>query len=93
VKDLISSLPSATVISIERHTSNYCHWKPLIPFRAPTLVRKIFFRIRLWFLNKGLIDSIFDQALIKVALLLNAPMDQTLGKAQAQIEVVAQKNL
>ncbi len=91
INDLATSLPGATIISAKRQNSHYCHWKALIPFHAFKLVRRIFFRIRRWFLDKGLIDSIFDQALIRVALLLNVPTDQTLGKALAQIEVVAQK--
>ncbi|WP_263367648.1 class I SAM-dependent methyltransferase [Edaphobacter bradus] len=93
MKDLVSSLPGATIISVKRHSGHYCHWKPLIPFRAVKPVRSIFFRIRHWFLGMGLIDSIFDQVLIRAARLLNVPTDQTLGKALAQIEVVAQKRL
>ena len=91
IKDLASSLPGAIIISAKRHSDHYCHWKALI--HAPKPIRIIFFRIRRWFFDKGLINSIFDQALIRVALLLNVPMDQTLGKALAQIEVVAQKTL
>jgi SAM-dependent methyltransferase len=93
IKDLASSLPGAIIISAERNSTHYCHWRALIPVHAPKPIRTIFFRIRRWFFNKGLIDSIFDQALIRVALLLNVPMDQTLGKALAQIEIVAQKTL
>jgi SAM-dependent methyltransferase len=91
MKDLVSSLPGASIISVERHDSHYCHWKPLIPFQALTPVRKVFFRTRRWIIDSGRTDGAFDKALIRVALLLNVPMDQTLGMAQAQIEVVAQK--
>ena len=91
INDLVSSLPGANIISAKRQNSHYCHWRALIPFRASKLVRRIFFKIRRWFLDKGLIDSIFDRALTRATLLLNIPTDQTLGKAMAQIEVVAQK--
>ncbi len=89
----MSSLPGAHIVSIERHSSYYCHWKALIPFRAAKPVRGAFFRIRHKFLDMGLIDSVFDRAVIRAARLLNVPTNQTLGKAQAQIEIVAQKEL
>jgi SAM-dependent methyltransferase len=92
IKDLVSSLPGANIISLQRHSSHYCHWKALIPFHPVKPVRSVFSRIRHGFLEKGLVDSIPDHVLIRVARLLNVPVDQTLGKAQAQIEVVAQKN-
>ena len=92
INDLVSSLPGATIVSAQRQDSHYCHWKALIPFHAFKPVRSIFSRMRSWLMAKGLIDSIFDQSLTRVALLLNVPTDQTLGKALAQIEVVAQKN-
>lgn len=91
IKNLVSSLPGATIISAKRQNSYYCHWKALVPFRAFRLVRKVFFRMQRLFFSKGLTDSVFDRALIRAGLLLNVPMDQTLGKALAQIEVVAQK--
>jgi SAM-dependent methyltransferase len=91
IKDLVSSLPGATIISLERHSSHYCHWKPLISLGGVKPVRGIFSRIRHRFLGMGLIDSIPDQVLVRAALLLNVPVDQTLGRAQAQIEIVAQK--
>lgn len=91
IKNLTSSLPGATIISSQRHSNHYCHWKALIPFQAPKIIRRVFFRLRTWLAEKELIDSVFDQALIRVALLMNVPVDQTRGKAMAQIEVVAQK--
>jgi hypothetical protein len=90
VNDLIGSLPGAMIISAKRQDSNYCHWKALVPFRASKPVRKIFFRIRGWFVSKGLIDRKFDRVITRVGLLLNVHTDQTLGNALAQIEVVAQ---
>ena len=92
IRELIGPLPGAEIISAKRHTSHYCQWKPVIPFRPPKPVRSIFFRARAWLFRKGLIDSSLDRALIRIALLLNVPVDQTLGRAQAQIEVVAKKN-
>jgi hypothetical protein len=91
VNDLVGSLPGAHIVSIKHYDSHYCHWRALIPFRAPKPVLGIFFRMRNWVFNKGLIDGVFDQALIRMARLLNVPADQTLGKALAQIEIVAQK--
>jgi SAM-dependent methyltransferase len=91
MNDLIGSLPGATIISSKRQNNHYCHWKALVPFRATKLVRRIFFRIRGRFFSMGLIDSKIDQVFTRVALLLNVPTDQTLGKALAQIAVVAQK--
>jgi|UPI00068BE7F5 SAM-dependent methyltransferase len=92
IKDLIESLPGATIISVKRHSNHYCQWKPLVPFHAPQPVRNTFFRVRGWLLKRKLVDSLVDRILVKVTRLLNVPIDQTLGKAQAQIEVVAQKN-
>jgi SAM-dependent methyltransferase len=91
IRDLVGSLPGATIISAQRHSGHYCHWKTLIPLRDVKPVRSIFSRLRIWFLRRGLIDSIFDKLLIRVARLFGVPLDQTLGRAQAQIEVVAQK--
>lgn len=91
IKDLVGSLPGAQIISIQRHNNNYCHWKALSPVRAPSPMRKAFARIRNRFLNKGQIDGLFDRILVRMARMLNVPVDQTLGKAMAQIEVVAQK--
>lgn len=93
IKELVSQLPDAEIVSIERHDRNYCYWRPLVPLRAPKPVRGAFFRLRHWFLRKGLIDSVFDRALVRVTRLLNVPTDQTLGNAQAQIEFVARKRL
>jgi SAM-dependent methyltransferase len=93
INDLASSLPGATIVSAQRQDSHYCHWRALIPFHAFKPVRNICSRVRGWLLAKGMIDSIFDQSLTRLALLLNVPMDQTLGKALAQIEVIAQKTL
>jgi SAM-dependent methyltransferase len=91
VNDLIGSLPGATIVSAQCQNSNYCHWKALVPFRPSKLVLNFFFRTRRWFLAKGMIDSKLDRVVTRVALLLNVPADQTLGKALAQIEIVAQK--
>ena len=92
MKDLVGSLPGATIISMERQSSHYCQWKALIPFHAPKPVRRVFLGIRHRFFRYGLVDSTLDKVFVRVARLLNVPMDQTLGKAMAQIEVVAQKN-
>ena len=93
VKDLIGLLPGATLVSVQRQNEDYCHWKALVPFRPLGPVRAIFSRLRYWFLRKGLIDSPFDRVVVRTARLINVPVDQTLGKALAQIEVVAQKRL
>ncbi len=92
IKDMVGSLPGANIISVKRQDSHYCHWKALVPFHAPKLVRSVFFRTRSWLLDKKLIDSFFDQAFVRIARLSNVPVDQTLGKALAQIEIVAQKH-
>jgi SAM-dependent methyltransferase len=91
IKDLMSSLPGANVISVKRQDNHYCHWKALIPFRAPRLVRSVFSRTRGCLMDMKIIDGFFDQALVRIGRLINVPVDQTLGKAMAQIEVVAQK--
>ena len=93
IKDLVGLLPGATIVSLERQNSHYCQWKAFVPFRPLAPVRGLFSRIRYWFLRKGLIDSIFDRVLVRTARLFNVPIDQTLGMALAQIEVVAQKKL
>jgi SAM-dependent methyltransferase len=93
IENLTSSLPGATIISANRHSNHYCHWKAVVPFRAPKLIRKIFFRTRRWSMEKGLIDTFFDGVQVRTARLLNVPVDQTLGNAQAQIEVIAQKKI
>jgi SAM-dependent methyltransferase len=93
IKDLVSSLPGATIISAERNYHHYCHWKALIPFRDVKSLHHIILRVRNWLLRRGLIDSAFDQIVIRVARLSNVPIDQTLGRALAQIQVVARKAL
>ncbi len=91
VRDLVGSLPGATIISAERHDIHYCHWQPVIRLHKVEPVRNFFFRVRNWFIRKGLIDSVFDRGFIRVSRLLRVPVDQTMGNAMAQIEVVAQK--
>ena len=91
IKDLVSSLPGATFISAERNSYHYCQWKALIPFRDAKPVHRIIFGMRNRLIRRRLVDSIFDQAVIRLARLSNVPIDQTLGKAFAQIQVVAQK--
>lgn len=91
IRDLVGALPNAEIISAERQSNNYCHLKSMIPMRAPHSMRSVFFRMRRWIIRKDLVDTPIDWIFVRMALLLSVPVDQTRGKASAQIQVIARK--
>lgn len=96
--DLIAALPGARIVSAQRQMNGYRTGGLPGPTRRqdgfrgkPGLKRRAFSRGRQILLRLGLIDTFVDQFFVGAAIAAGAPVDQTLGRALAQIEVVAQK--
>ncbi len=90
---LVHSLNEAEVISIERQIQHYdatlCLQGPFsttVRFWAHLLTRA---RFVLSFL--GLVDTLPDRVLMRLATRSGIPVDQTLGRAAAQIQAVVRK--
>jgi SAM-dependent methyltransferase len=98
---LIAALPAAKVLSARRQLDGYnkCYTvgfrsvKTLstMPCHVPAVKHKVFGLGREVLLRTGLIDTLIDRLFVRAAIAAGAPIDQTLGKALAQLEVIAQK--
>jgi SAM-dependent methyltransferase len=104
--DLIASLPGAVLLSAKRQVDGYLGGKFLLSkrssagyvYRRPArasrfrnLKGKVCNQARRWIIRVGLTDTALDGLVAHMALVTRSPMDQTIGKALAQIEVIAQK--
>jgi SAM-dependent methyltransferase len=104
--DLVKSLPGATLLSAKRQVDGYCGTKVLLskrsskgyvyrhPARASRfrdLKGKVCNQARRWIIRAGLADTSLERLVVHMALVTRSPMDQTPGKALAQLEVIAQK--
>jgi hypothetical protein len=65
--------------------------KPANPSRVRHLKLKVFTAGRRWIRRAGLANTFAERIFITMALVTRSPVDQTLGNALAQIEVVAHK--
>ena len=94
VRSLVSTLPKATIISVERHDMHYDYRlmaKPGETQRPKTFLVKYLYRIaRQMPANTKLTCRRWVD---KFARFRKIPVDQTLGPALAQIQVIAQKQL
>jgi SAM-dependent methyltransferase len=103
---LIGALPGACILSAKRQVDGYLGEKLLLGkrssaghvYRRPASASrfrdvkgKVCNQARRWITQAGLTDTFLDRLLIDVALMTRSPVDQTLGNALAQIEVIAQK--
>ncbi len=104
--DLIASLPGAVLLSAKRQvdgylgakfllskrsSAGYVYRRPARASRLRNLKGKVSDRARRWIVRAGLSDTSLERLAVHLALLTKSPIDQTLGKALAQIEVIAQK--
>ena len=92
VRSLVCSLPGATVLSIKRHDMHYDYLlmaKPGEAWRPKTLFVKYLYRIARQMPAK--IKPACRKWVDKFARFRKIPVDQTLGPALAQIQVIAQK--
>jgi SAM-dependent methyltransferase len=102
---LVASLPGARIVSAERQTEGYfgdrfllakrssgrLYQKPANPSRVRHLKLKVFTAGGRWIRRAGLANTFAERIFITMALVPRSPVDQTLGNALAQIEVVAHK--
>jgi SAM-dependent methyltransferase len=95
---LIAALPNAEIVSAQRQANGYRMDRLCRARRrrdgsncVPGLRQRLFSRVRYELLRAGLIDTFIDRLCMGAAAVLGASVDQTLGGALAQIEVVARK--
>lgn len=93
IEELVSQLPGSELVALERQDNGYDHSLMRHGLTGPGRVA--------WRLNKlrrnifralGLNSDRVHRASNRVAFLLGAPIDQTLGSAVAQIQVVVKKS-
>ena len=92
IRELVDSLPGASVVSVTRQDSGYRRpvWR-LSPFRNVRPLVRAVARLRASLLAAHKTDGSLDRAVVRMALIAGIPVDQTIGSALAQIEVVLQK--
>jgi SAM-dependent methyltransferase len=90
--EMVTALPAAELISAERQDQYYVHQTPISPFPVPAAARRAvaegYNRFRRY---ERLLGTPLDRFLIRTVRALNCPLDQTMGKALAQIQVIARK--
>jgi SAM-dependent methyltransferase len=91
--ELVSSLPGAKIISAQIQDRGYIYGKQRFNFSNNILIRKFFTKIQGLFIRfkKANRNFFLYWLLVHAALFFGVPIDQTLGSALAQIEIVAQK--
>lgn len=89
-EDLIKALPGALRVSVVRCDANYLHGKPLRLHSLRNLAYRASKRLaRLERCDR--IDSLLGHVAIRLAIAAGRPVDQTIGRALAQIEIIVQK--
>jgi len=106
--ELVASLPGAHILSAQRQVDGYSGAKLLMTKRSShgrvysRPARSSRFRdlkhtastvARRCIVHARLAETVIDRLLINAALATKSPIDQTLGNALAQIEVVARKDV
>jgi hypothetical protein len=90
--DLVKQLPDAEVITVERQDQKYDY--TLLSRGSTTFGRKLY-RVNLrrwaWFQRLGVNGTWFDRLCNRLFFAFGTPIDQTLGPALAQIQLVARK--
>jgi SAM-dependent methyltransferase len=90
--NMVLALPGAVLLAAERQDRGYVHQRPFwrMPFPVPLrgLVFALYNRLRRY---DRLLDTPVERFAIRAARALNCPIDQTMGKALAQIQLIARK--
>jgi hypothetical protein len=89
--ELTSSLPDANIVFAEVEDIGYVHYGTLLRPNASKFARRFFGRIYGLILHAGLADTFIHTQFLRVVLALGYPIDQTRGKALAQITIIAKK--
>ncbi len=90
--DITLSLPGVHIISAKIEDVGYVHYGGLLRSGKPVFLRIFFSRIYGLILRTGLVNTFVNTWFLKMVLALGYPIDQTRGKALAQIAIIAQKN-
>jgi SAM-dependent methyltransferase len=93
IRDLIFSLPNATLTSVRRYDQNYDYTLMSNGCKDRPLFRKVIFHFIKCMNSFGSIGVAIGCKVNSFLYRLSCPIDQTLGNALAQIEVIAQKNI
>lgn len=91
--ELVLSLPGVILLSALKQTAGYVHGKPLWRFPSHPRTRSLCTRMYSDVLQHGLAGSRIERLFLTATRAINCPIDQTMGSALAQIEVVARKKL
>jgi len=92
IRDLVASLSDATLISVKKYDQNYNYNMMRRGGEDKPLFRKFAFHFTNVMNNFGSVGLAITHKLYQLQFRSSCPIDQTLGNALAQIEVIAQKN-
>jgi SAM-dependent methyltransferase len=90
-KRQVDGYSGAELLSAKRRLKGYVYPKPARPSRFRNLKTLVCAVGRRSMTRVGLVDTLIDHLFINAALATRSPLDQTVGNALAQIEVIAQK--
>lgn len=91
ISRLVGQLPFAEIVSLTVHDQGYDRSMIAKGRKDMPLLRKVLFRITRLLSAMGKPGQSFIQALNSLAYRIGCPVDQTLGDALAQIQIIARK--
>jgi SAM-dependent methyltransferase len=91
VGHIVSALPGAHLVSLERHDHGYVHQNPVVALSVPRRAIYLANAARPGRQNPALEGSLVDRLYVRACRAMNIPIDQTRGSALAQIQAIVQK--
>lgn len=87
LRSLVTALPAAKLVALTEQADGYIRQRALLPVRVPDALIAFANRARRAF-REG---TLADRAYVRTCRACNIPIDQTRGRALAQIEAIVQK--